>query len=240
MRGLDGIALHLSLFYPRNGVKYKKGVFLFSLELGIKGREEETAGRTGGKTLGRTRHPLGLTLRRLSVLVGLLPVTNCKWMPTGSLLYFVYWFLRPDQKLGVIQLSKVLNVLFCVWRKALSSLEKEPGSRRAGRTGPRRPCPRPELGESHIEAGRTSYSCFSDSYTWEAFLSPESCDYFYKIVGPKAKSLPAETPSALSFSYRSGGGRMETEGLVYLFSGGGVSLWMKAMAFPWGRHFSSR
>lgn len=125
-----------------------------------------------------------------------------------------------------------------MWRKALSSLEKEPGSSRAGRTGRRRPCPRPELGESRTKAGRTSYSCFSDSpILGKAFLSPESCDYFYKTVGPKAKSLQAETPSAQSFSHRSGGGRMEAEGLVYLFSGGGVSLWRKAMAFPWGRHF---
>lgn len=104
MRGLDGIALRLGLFYLRNGVKYIKGVFLFSLEAGIQGKEEETAGRTGGKTLGWTWRPLGLTLRRVSVLVGLLAVTNCKRMPTGSLLYFVYWFLRPEQKLDVIQL----------------------------------------------------------------------------------------------------------------------------------------
>lgn len=106
MRGLDGTAQPLGLFYSRNGVK---DVFLFSVEPGIQGREEETAGRTSGKTSGRTRPPPGLTLRRVSVLVGqgarLLPVTNYKRMPTGSLLYFVYWFLRSEQKLDVIQLS---------------------------------------------------------------------------------------------------------------------------------------
>lgn len=184
-------------------------------------------------------HPPGLSLSGCSVcLVGqgasLLPVPNYKWMPMGSSIFCLLCFeTRAKIRCDTAFLLQVLNILFCVWRKALNSL-KEPGSSRAGRTGCRRPCPRPELGESHTKAGRTSYSCFSDSpILGKAVLSPESCDYFYKIVGPKAKSLQAETPSALSFSYRSGGGRMETEGPVYLFSGGGVSLRVKAMAFPW-------
>lgn len=110
VRALDGLALCLGLFYSRNGVKYTKDVFLFSLEPSIQGREEETAGRTSGKTSGQMWHPPGLSLSGCSVcLVGqgasLLPVTNYKWMPMGSLLYFVYCVLRPEQKLDVIQLS---------------------------------------------------------------------------------------------------------------------------------------
>ena len=112
------------------------------------------------------------------------------------------------------------------------------GIQQSRQNGPQEALPKAWARGEPQKAGRTSYSCFSDSpILGKAFLSPESCDYFYKSIGPKAKSLQAETPSALSFSYRSGGGRMETEGPVYLFSGWGVSLRMKALAFPWGWRF---
>lgn len=238
MRGLDGIDLCLGLFYSRNGVKCIKDVFVFSLKPSIQGREEETAGRTSGETSGQIRRPPRL---RLSVcLVGQRgrPPSSYKLQMDARRLFIIICLLffetRAKIRCDTAFLPQVFKVLFCVWRKALNSL-KEPGSSGASRMGRRRPCPRPELGESHTNAGRTSDSYFSDSpILGKAFLSPESCDYFYKIFGPNAKSLQAETPSALSFSYRSGGRRRETEGLVYLFSGEGVSLWMKAVAFPRG------
>ena len=98
VRALDGIALCLGLFYSRNGVKYIKDVFLFSLEPSIQGREEETAGRTSGKTSGQMWHPPGLSLSGCSVcLVGRgqasfqLQTTNgCPWA-LYYILFTVFW-----------------------------------------------------------------------------------------------------------------------------------------------------
>ena len=80
------------------------------------------------------------------------PPSSYKLQTDAHGLFIIFCLLcfetRAKIRCDTAFLLQVLNVLFCVWRKALNSL-KEPGSSRAGRTGRRRPCPRPELGESH-------------------------------------------------------------------------------------------